>query len=135
LLREEGVDLDRVLVGHSGDSDDLDYLCALLDAGAHLGMDRFGLPYFLSFERRIATVARLCELGYASRMVLSHDAACHNDAFRPAAMHAWAPDHHHCHISNDVLPALAEAGVAAGDLHAMLVEVPQRLLSPEGASS
>ena len=33
VLREEGVDLTKVVLGHSGDSTDLDYLSELADAG------------------------------------------------------------------------------------------------------
>ena len=43
VFEQEGVDLTRVVIGHSGDSDDLDYLEALMARGSYLGMDRFGL--------------------------------------------------------------------------------------------
>ncbi|MER2223843.1 MAG: phosphotriesterase-related protein, partial [Rhodococcus sp. (in: high G+C Gram-positive bacteria)] len=38
VLAEEGADLTKVVIGHSGDSTDLDYLCELADAGSLLGM-------------------------------------------------------------------------------------------------
>src|SRR5215469_6763729 len=47
VLREEGADLTKVVLGHSGDTSDLDYLTELADAGCLLGMDRFGLDMFL----------------------------------------------------------------------------------------
>ena len=56
IFTEEGVDLTRVVIGHSGDTDDLDYLQALLDNGSYLGMDRFGLDSRLSFDRRVKTI-------------------------------------------------------------------------------
>jgi phosphotriesterase-related protein len=43
LCDEEGVDATRVVLGHSGDSADVDHLSALADLGFILGMDRFGL--------------------------------------------------------------------------------------------
>ena len=46
IFREEGVDLSKVVIGHAGDSNDLDYLTELADAGVLLGMDRFGLDLF-----------------------------------------------------------------------------------------
>ena len=46
IFREEGVDLTKVVIGHAGDSNDLDYLTELADAGVLLGMDRFGLDLF-----------------------------------------------------------------------------------------
>ena len=63
IFAEEGVDLRRVVIGHSGDTTDLRYLEALADAGSYLGMDRFGLEMLLSFEQRVDTVAALCRLG------------------------------------------------------------------------
>ena len=79
IFLEEGVDLTRVIIGHSGDTTDIDYLEELIANGSYLGMDRFGVDTFLPFEDRVETVARLCERGHASRLVLSHDAACFND--------------------------------------------------------
>src|SRR5262249_28951143 len=56
IFREEGVDLSRVVIGHSGDSEDLEYLGALIGAGSTIGMDRFGIQRLLSTERRVATI-------------------------------------------------------------------------------
>ena len=41
ILEEEGVDLNRVYIGHSNDDTDLDYLLGLLKKGVWLGMDRY----------------------------------------------------------------------------------------------
>ncbi|HJL98878.1 MAG TPA: hypothetical protein QF846_04425, partial [Acidimicrobiales bacterium] len=48
IFNEEGVDLSRVVIGHCGDTNDLDYLQQLLDAGSILGMDRFGIDGYLT---------------------------------------------------------------------------------------
>ena len=53
VLEEEGVDPHRVVLAHCGDSADLDYLEKLIDSGATLGMDRFGLNILLPFEERV----------------------------------------------------------------------------------
>ena len=79
IFAEEGVDLTRVVIGHSGDTTDIDYLEELIGNGSYIGMDRFGLDVFLPFEDRVDTVARMCERGHADKMVLSHDAMCFND--------------------------------------------------------
>ena len=125
VFRAEGVDLGKVIIGHSGDTGDLDYLRRLIDAGCLLGMDRFGLSAYRSFEDRIATVARLCDLGYADRIVLSHDAACHNDALDAEAFRGREPNHHFRHIGEDVLPALPRCGGHATQIEQMLVDNPR----------
>ncbi|HUY64116.1 MAG TPA: hypothetical protein VMV14_06320 [Acidimicrobiales bacterium] len=128
VFTEEGVDLGRVIIGHSGDSTDLGYLGALADAGSTLGMDRFGVDVYCPTEQRVATVAALCAEGRAEQMVLSHDAACHIDWFQEDMLHAAVPNWHFLHITHDVLPALRAQGVAEGHVEAMLVQAPRRLL-------
>lgn len=128
LLREEGADLGKLVIAHAGDSNDLDYLMELADTGAILGMDRFGLDVINPTARRVATVAALCERGYADRMVLSHDASCFMDWFGPdpSTVPAMQPNWNYRHISDDVLPALREAGVSDAQIDQMLVENPRR---------
>jgi phosphotriesterase-related protein len=128
VFTEEGVDLSRVVIGHSGDSTDLDYLGELLAAGSTLGMDRFGVDAYCSTEKRVDTVARLCESGSADAMVLSHDAGCHMDWFDDDFLHQAQPNWHFLHISTDVLPAMRERGVSEDQIHTMLVDNPRRIL-------
>jgi len=90
-------------------------------------MDRFGIDVYLTTEKRVATIAKLCELGHAGRMVLSHDASCHIDWFPAEAVRAAMPNWHFRHISNDVLPALREAGVSDEQITQMTVENPRQI--------
>jgi phosphotriesterase-related protein len=127
VFREEGVDLGRVIIGHSGDTADLDYLRELMDQGSYIGMDRFGVDMILPFEDRVATIVALCEQGFAERIVLAHDAACFIDWFDPEVIRAAAPNWHYTHISDDVLPALRDRGVTDANIDAMLVANPRRI--------
>ena len=126
VLAEEGADLGKVVVGHSGDTTDVDYLCRVADAGSYLGMDRFGLDVLLPFEDRVATVLELLRRGYAERMVLAHDASCFIDWFDPEAKRQVVPRWNFRHISEDVIPALLEGGASQGDIDTMLVDNPRR---------
>ncbi|MFL6237884.1 MAG: phosphotriesterase [Actinomycetes bacterium] len=125
VLREEGVDPHAVVIGHSGDSTDMDYLTSLADEGYYLGMDRFGIDMLLPFEQRVATVAEMCARGYAELLVLAHDASCHTDWF-PHEQIDQSGNWSFTHISNDVLPALRERGVSEEQITTMLVENPRR---------
>jgi phosphotriesterase-related protein len=128
VFTEEGVDLSRVVIGHSGDSTDLGYLEELARSGSALGMDRFGVDVYCPTAKRVETVAVMCERGYADRMVLSHDAACHMDWFDDKFITEVQPNWHFLHISRDVLPMLEEAGVTKEQIRTMLVENPRRIL-------
>ena len=127
IFRDEGVDPSNVVIGHSGDTTDLDYLEALIGAGSYIGMDRFGVDVMLPFEDRVNTVAELCKRGHAGSMVLSHDASCCGE-FSDAVMQA-IPNWHFLHISHDVLPALRERGVTEDQIDQMLVDNPRRILA------
>lgn len=129
IFREEGVDLSRVVIGHCGDSTDLDYLRRLMDAGSYIGMDRFGLDLLLPFSDRVATVAELCAQGYAEKMVLSHDASCFTHNFDTAKKQELMPNWVFTHLHDHVLPALRERGVTESQIAQMLVENPRAILA------
>ena len=127
LFAAEGADLTKVVVGHAGDSNDLDYLMALADRGAYLGMDRFGLDLFNPGPERVKTIAALAARGYDDRMVLGHDANCFIDYWggaHDAVKAAGAPNWHYEHISDDILPALLGAGVTQQQIDRMLIANP-----------
>lgn len=128
FLVERGVDPERIVIGHCGDSEDLDYLKALMDNGSTIGMDRFGMEHVLPDELRVRTVAKLVELGYSDRMVLSHDAAIYSHITPPSWRAEHAPHWRMDNIHRRVLPMLRGAGVAPAAIDQMMVENPRRLL-------
>ena len=129
VLKEEGVDFSRVVLGHSGDAvRDPDYLTAMADTGLTLGMDSFGIDHFATFTERSDLVAEMCRRGYAGRMVLAHDTCCYIDWFGPGRLDDLK-DWHYLHVSQDVLPYLREHGVPDSDIDLMLVTNPARILA------
>jgi phosphotriesterase-related protein len=134
IFREEGVDLARVQIAHTGDTDDLDHIERVLETGVYIGMDRYGLELFLPMDRRNATVTALLERGHAERMFISQD-YCATIDWYPAEMaqqflEAGAvKDWSMTLIFEQVIPALREAGMTDEQLDTMLVENPKRWLS------
>lgn len=130
FFSRNGVDLAKVVVGHAGDSNDLDYLKWIMDQGATIGCDRFGLDLYNPTDQRVRTIAELCAQGYADRIVLSHDTACYMDYFSgwaaQEALAQTAPNWHYLHITEEVLPALRERGVTEEQITTMMVANPQR---------
>jgi phosphotriesterase-related protein len=133
-LRGRGVALERVIIGHSGDCDDLDYLCELMDQGSTIGLDRFGMDHVLTEERRVRTVLTLLERGYADRMILSHDAAFFSHVTPPSWRSREAPRWHVENIPRRILPMLRDGGASDSQLEQMLTVNPRRLLE-RGARS
>lgn len=128
-LTDAGVDARRIVIAHAGDSNDLDYLRAIADTGASLGLDRFGIDHFNPTDQRIKTLCALVEHGYADRIHLSHDAACFYDFMVANPFFAdEKPDY--LLISNTILPALARAGIGDDLVEQMIVENPRRFFGP-----
>jgi len=130
LFTDCGVAPERVILGHSGDTNDLDYLEGLLSRGFYLGMDRFGLHRINnSLENRVDTIAKLCARGWAERLLLSHDRALYlgfgggwDDEDCPTA-----PDMTILHRL--ALPMLLEKGVTCAQIDTMLIDNPARVLA------
>jgi phosphotriesterase-related protein len=120
VFREEGVDLERVVLGHSDTTDDLDHLEKLIAAGSYLGLDQFGDS---RDPVRVKTVAALCRRGYAARLVLSSDARCGGDIEPARALREWR----YGIVPTQIIPALRAAGVPADDLDLMLVRNPRAI--------
>jgi phosphotriesterase-related protein len=133
VFAEEGVDLSRVVIGHTGDSTDIGYIEEIISNGSFVGMDRFGIDVLLPFEDRVNTVAKLCERGHADKMVLAHDTACLNDWLDESSLATMTPHWNFLHISHDVLPALKQRGVTDAQIHQMLVENPRKVFERQGA--
>ncbi len=127
---EHGVAPDRLVIGHCGDSQDLDYLRELMDAGATIGMDRFGMEHVLPDDARLATVLTLLEGGYADRMVLSQDAAFFSRVTPPSWRAAHVPHWTMENISRRILPRLLEQGATDDQIHQLMVLNPARILTP-----
>jgi phosphotriesterase-related protein len=74
LFEDEGLDLGAVTIGHSDDTDDLDYLLGLAARGATVGLDRHSPRHPADeLDRRSGLAAALAGAGYARQVSLSHD--------------------------------------------------------------
>ena len=124
-LTARGIDPTRIVVAHAGDSNDLDYLRAIADTGAILGLDRFNIPHFNPDADRIRTLLALLAEGYGDRIHLSHDAACFMDFMVGDPNFAdERPDY--LHISKNALPVLLEQGVTKATIDELMVANPRR---------
>jgi phosphotriesterase-related protein len=133
LFVEEGVDPTKVQIAHTGDSDDLDYIERVLQTGAWIGMDRYGIEMYLPIDRRNATVLALLERGYADRMFLSMDSCASIDWFNEdvaAQMESGGAvkDWNMTLLHDQVIPTLREGGMTDEQLTTMLEDNPRRWL-------
>ena len=131
ILKEEGVDLNRVYIGHSNDDTDVAYLTGLLEEGVWLGLDRYPggrTPETPRWETRTEVVKQLIDAGWANRLMLSHDHS--TPVVQPSEelrreREAFNPDGY-LFITRNVLPRLLELGATQDDIDAMMVDNPRR---------
>ena len=127
VLAEEHVNLEDVVIGHCGDTTDIDYLMEVADKGCILGMDRFGINFAVTMVERINTIAERVRRGYGDRLTLSHDGCCWSDFFPTVAHYNSAmPQHHYLQICNDVIPVLLEKGITRTQIDRMFIDNPRR---------
>jgi len=129
VFQEEGVQLSRVVIGHSGDTEDIDYLVSLLATGASVGMDRFGTDFPLTTQQRVDVIAELCRQGFSQQIVVSHDAAVFNDFTPVPLMRALAPEWGYTFIPRVLPGKLQQAGLSEAEIDDILVANPRRVLA------
>jgi len=120
IFRDEGVAPEKIQIAHTGDTDDLDYIAGLLDAGVWIGLDRYGLDLFLPYERRNATTAELLRRGHAEQIFISQDFCATIDWFPEEAVEGLLEqglvrDWSMTLVFEQVVPWLREQGVLDDD--------------------
>jgi phosphotriesterase-related protein len=135
IFQEEGVDMARVQIAHCGDTDDVDYIEALIEQGVYVGLDRYGLEMYQPIGKRNATAAELLRRGHAERLMISQDFCATIDWFPPeaaeafessGAIRAWSMTL----VFDEVVPALREQGAMDdASFHTVFVENPKRWLT------
>jgi phosphotriesterase-related protein len=128
MLAAEGVDMSRVILGHSDFlAGDVAYLIPLLQRGATVQFDLIGKSALLTRQRAAdpevaKTIIELIEAGYTDRILLSHD-ICTKTSLKSYGGSGYA------FILERFVPYLKRQGVTDAQLATMLVENPRRLLT------
>ncbi len=122
-LTGHGIAPGRVIIGHSCANPDHAYHCRIVDAGAYIGFDRFGIERIRPDEGRIASMLEMLAAGHGERLIVSHDCLMHMDG---ALFAGGAPPRSPMHFSRVLAPKLREVGVAAETIDAILTDNPRR---------
>ena len=125
LLARRGVDLGKVVIGHSNETTDLDYLTKIIDDGSYVGWDRCGLLVSVPLDTQIDILAALCDRGYAGRIMLSHDKSSFMDWFSAAEVDPVLSDWRYTYLHDTVLPGLRNRGVTDDQIEQLLIRNPR----------
>jgi len=127
ILGSEGVEPKRVMIGHSCGVGDMRYYFDILERGAWLGFDRFGIEAVAPDRLRLASLIGLLGVGY-DRIMLAHDTVnCWLGRLGKGMQNMIknAPKWKITHISEDILPAMRKAGVTEDAIDTLLVKNPR----------
>ncbi|MGG1679979.1 phosphotriesterase [Neobacillus sp. NRS-1170] len=122
IFLEEGVDPKRVLIGHTGDTDNMEYILKVLDHGPFIGMDRYGINRECTTENRNTTVIELAKQGFANRMFLSQDYCCTLDWYPEGNAEKMNPKWTMSFVLEEVIPELRRNGVTEDQINIMMVD-------------
>ena len=127
IFEGEGVDPQRVIIGHADSYPVLDHYLAILDRGANLEFDflghRFGTEEAAE-PRLVQLMVELLERGYAGQLLLSQD-VCHNSQLKANGGFGYT------YLQQHFLPTLRTAAVGEGEIRQMTVDNPRRILTIE----
>lgn len=141
LFEDEGLSLDRVVIGHadSGVTVDRDRDIRVAKRGAYVGMDMIGYDLekktsdapFPGWARprreRLEQVMALLDAGYAHRTIISADANCWTLGWN-------SPPHSVAELLEYFLPDLRAEGIGEDVVEQLLVKNPAHLLTIGGIS-
>ncbi len=124
IFEQEGVDLSRVIVGHTDENADIRQLIQLIKRGATIQFDTIGKLHWLLDQTRIGLIRQLCEKGYEDRVLLSTD-RCRVSETKTHGGPGYS------HILNTFVPLLHQSGIDEKIIHKFLVDNPAAILSFE----
>lgn len=131
-FKDCGIPADRVVLGHTADTDDVAYMRELLKRGVRLSVDRI---YATWFEGKAASLTALIKEGFGSQLLLSHDVTLAWDSNvhgrgRPVEK-SWGHVHSFDNclgiVFEKVLPILRTNGISDAQIDRMLVANPAEL--------
>jgi phosphotriesterase-related protein len=131
ILMEEGVDPEKILIGHLGDTDNVDYIKKIADKGSYVGLDRYGLDLFLPIEKRNEVLIKLLKEGYSEKIMISQDYCCSIDwgIAKPELKPKLAPKWSMTLIFEDVIPVLKKSGIKDDIIDILFIENPRKFFS------
>ena len=130
IFEDEGVDPNRVYVGHSNDTTDIGYLTGLLAKGVWIGLDRYPGPQAgetPDWIGRTETAKKLIAAGYGHRIMIGHDWSVALTIVNRETMDARRklnPDGY-LFATRRVIPRLKEIGATDEDVQNIFVNNPR----------
>lgn len=122
ILREEGVDPNRVVIGHCDTFLDAEYHAHLLQDGANIAFDTIGRQHMNPDPRRAKLIVDLVRQGWGERLLLSSD-RCHRSDLTAFGGVGYA------YVFTTFFEQLRALGLTGADLDQLTISNPRRVLA------
>ncbi|WP_312425893.1 phosphotriesterase family protein [Lacrimispora sp.] len=123
LLVNEGMNPDKIILGHLDLADDRDYYAEVLKTGVNIGFDTIGKTSYLSDEKRADNLMWLIDKGYEDKIILSQDIS-RKSYFSCKGTHSG-----YMSVMKDFVPLLLNRGINQEILNKLLQNNPARILN------
>lgn len=121
ILLDQGMDPDKIILGHQDLIDDHEYHLSLLEKGVNIAFDTCGKSAYMPDETRAKNALSLIRAGYGDHLVLSNDIS-RRTYFTSAGGPGYVA------VMRIVVPLLREYGATEEELRKLLVDNPARIV-------
>lgn len=120
-LLNEGVEPDKIIIGHQDLIDDSEYHLSLLNYGVNIAFDTCGKVAYMPDETRAMNAKKIVEAGYGDHLLLSNDISRHT-YFKAYDSIGYLA------VMGSVVPKMRELGMKEEDINKFLVDNPARIV-------
>lgn len=121
ILLDQGMDPDKIILGHQDLIDDHDYHLSLLEHGINIAFDTCGKSAYMPDETRAKNALSLIREGYGDHLVLSNDVS-RRTYFTSAGGPGYVA------VMRTVVPLLRQYGATEEEIGRLLTDNPGRIV-------
>ncbi|MGF1757635.1 phosphotriesterase-related protein [Photobacterium sagamiensis] len=119
-LKQYGVNMNKVTIGHCDLKDNLDDIIWLIDQGCYVQFDTIGKNSYYPDTKRLDMLEALSERGYLERVMLSMDITRRSHLKENGGLGF-------CYLIDTFIPMLRERGISQQEIDTMLKHNPTQL--------
>ena len=143
IFEAEGVDLKKVVIGHLGDLDDVDYIEKVAKRGSYIGLDRFSIDTIMPLKMRVKVLKEMCDRGYKNQIVVSHDCMCFMDGRDSLNIFGCTWDdfikenhenmeYQYTYVFDYIWPEMEKNGITREDFEQFMIKTPRTFFEKTG---
>ncbi len=126
IFDKNGVNLEKLVIGHCSDTEDIPYLLELAKSGCYLGFDRI---HEAAYEKQAEVMCELIKQGYEDKLLVSHDSFAFSDSSGDSWETVCQSDRNFMIVHRKLFPELKSYGITDEQIHKLTYENPKKLFT------